>query len=339
MRDPVPFSVLDFSLIRAGETAAHALNQTVEMARAAEALGFTRYWVAEHHGAQTVASAATAVVIGHIAGRTSTIRVGSGGVMLPNHTPLVIAEQFGTLESLYPGRIDLGVGRASGSVHDDVAKMLRSTQEARERFPQDLRELQALFREPEPGKPVCAVPGAGLDVPLWVLASSPFSAQQGAQLGLPLAFATHIGADARDAAIAAYRADFQPSAVLDRPYVMIAGVVTAADTEENAQFLFSSMQQLSLGRLRGTPMMRFAPPVSHFDTLANDDERARLAVAHRAAITGSPQQVEQQLARLIDETDADEVMVLSFIHDLDARRRSLEIIGRVRDSLNARCAR
>jgi luciferase family oxidoreductase group 1 len=334
--NPIPFSVLDFAPIRSGETAAHALRQTVDMARAAETLGFMRYWVSEHHGAQTVASAATSVVIGHIAGLTSKIRVGAGGVMLPNHTPLVIAEQFGTLESLYPGRIDLGVGRASGSANDDVAKVLRSTQQARERFPDDLRELQSLFREPEPAHTVRAVPGAGLDVPIWVLASSPFSAQQGAQLGLPLAFATHIGPDARDAAIAAYRSAFQPSAVLDRPYVMVAGVVTAADTDAAAQYLFTSFQQLSLGRLRGTPLMQLRPPMADFDTLPNDDERARLNNALRAAITGSAEQVEQKLAAMIDETGADEVMVLSLIHDPDARRRSLEIIGEVRDSINAR---
>ena len=335
MPNPIPFSVLDFAPIRAGETAAHALRQTVDMARLAETLGFLRYWVAEHHGVQTVASAATSVVIGHIAAHTSTLRVGSGGIMLPNHTPFMVAEQFGTLESLYPGRIDLGVGRASGSA-DAVTKALRSSQEARERFPDDLRELQSFFREPEPGNNLRAVPGAGLDVPIWVLASSPYSAQQAAALGLPLAFATHIGPDARDPAIAAYRSAFEPSAVLDKPYVMVAGVVTAAPTDEEARHLFSSMQQLSLRRLRSTPFAQLQPPIADFDTLPTEDERPRLDAALRAVITGGPQQVEQKLAKLIEETDADEVMVLSFIHDLDARRRSLEIVGKVRDSLNAR---
>ncbi|APR38921.1 LLM class flavin-dependent oxidoreductase [Paraburkholderia sp. SOS3] len=335
MPNPIPFSILDFAPIRSGETAAHALRQTVDMARLAETLGFARYWVAEHHGVQTVASAATSVVIGHIAGLTSTIRVGSGGIMLPNHTPFVIAEQFGTLESLYPGRIDLGVGRASGSA-DEVAKVLRSTQEARERFPDDLRELQSFFREPEPESKVRAVPGAGLDVPIWVLASSPYSAQQGARLGLPLAFATHIGADARDAAIAAYRSAFEPSAVLDKPYVIVAGVVTAAPTDEEARYLFSSMQQLSLRRMRGTPFVQLQPPTSDFDALPTGDERPRLDAALRAAITGGPRQVEQKLLALIEETGADELMALSFIYDLDARRRSLEILGKVRDEIDTR---
>ncbi|HEY4352919.1 MAG TPA: LLM class flavin-dependent oxidoreductase [Paraburkholderia sp.] len=335
MPNPIPFSVLDFAPIRSGETAAHALRQTVDVARLAETLGFTRYWVAEHHGVQTVASAATSVVIGHIAGLTSTIRVGSGGIMLPNHTPFVIAEQFGTLESLYPGRIDLGVGRASGSA-DEVAKVLRSTPEARERFPDDLRDLQSFFREPEPESKVRAVPGAGLDVPIWVLASSPYSAQEAARLGLPLAFATHIGPDARDASIAAYRSAFEPSAVLDKPYVLVAGIVTAAQTDEEARYLFSSMQQMSLRRLRGTSFVQLQPPIADFDTLPTDDERTRLNASSRAAITGDPQQVEQKLAALIEETGADEVMALSFIHDLDARRRSLEIVGKVRDNINAR---
>jgi luciferase family oxidoreductase group 1 len=247
----------------------------------------------------------------------------------------MVAEQFGTLESLYPGRIDLGVGRASGST-DAVTKALRSTQEARERFPDDLRELQSFFREPEAGNNVRAIPGAGLDVPIWVLASSPYSAQQAAALGLPLTFATHIGPDARDTAIAAYRSAFEPSAVLDKPYVMVAGVVTAAQTDEEARYLFSSVQQLWLRRLRGMPSEQLQPPIADFDTLPTDDERLRLDAALRAGITGGPQQVEQKLATLIEETGADEVMVLSFVYDLDARRRSLEIVGKVRDSLNAR---
>jgi luciferase family oxidoreductase group 1 len=335
MPNPIPFSVLDLAPIRTGETAAHAFRQAVDMAHLAETLGFLRYWVAEHHGVQTVASAATSVVIGHIAGHTSTIRVGSGGIMLPNHTPFMVAEQFGTLESLYPGRIDLGVGRASGSA-DEVEKALRSTQQARERFPDDLLELQSFFREPEPGNKVRAVPGAGLDVPIWVLASSPYSAQQAARLGLPLAFATYIGPDARDTAIAAYRSGFEPSAVLDKPYVMVAGIVTAAQTDEEARYLFSSMQQLWLHRLRRMPTAQLQPPIDDFDTLPTGDERPRLDAALRAAITGGPQQVERNLATLIDETGADELMVLSLIYDLDARRRSLEIVDKVRDNLNAR---
>jgi luciferase family oxidoreductase group 1 len=188
MAERIPFSVLDFVPVRLGELPRDALYHAVELARVVEALGFTRFWVVEHHGARTFASAATPVVIGHIAGKTSTIRVGSGGVMLPNHSPLVVAEQFGTLESLYPGRIDLGVGRSSGSVSDSVTRALRTTPEARERFPSDLREMQSLFRKCAPDQTVHAVPGAGLDVPIWLLGSSTFSAQQAAMLGLPFAF-------------------------------------------------------------------------------------------------------------------------------------------------------
>jgi luciferase family oxidoreductase group 1 len=335
MVKPIPFSVLDFSPIRAGETPEHALRQTVELARAAESLGFRRFWVAEHHGAQTVASAATPVVIGHIASATSTIRVGSGGVMLPNHTPLVVAEQFGTLESLYPGRIDLGVGRASGSTHDDVARALRATQEARDRFPSDLRELQSLFREPAHSQTVRAVPGAGLDVPIWVLASSLFSAQQGAQIGLPLAFATHIGAGARDAAISAYRSGFQRSAMLDKPYVMVAVIVTAADSDEIARRLTTSAQQVALARLRGQSVAALQPPVDDIAALTSADELERLKGSQHAAVTGSAQSIEHQLSTLINDTDADEIMVLSLIHDLGARHRSLEIVGKVRDGINA----
>jgi luciferase family oxidoreductase group 1 len=339
MVKPVPFSVLDFSSVRVGETPAHALRQTVEMARAAEMLGFKRFWVAEHHGVQSVASSATQVIIGHIAGMTSTMRVGSGGVMLPNHAPLVVAEQFGTLESLYPGRIDLGVGRASGGVHEDVEKALRTTQEARDRFPTDLRELQSLFREPASAQSVRAVPGAGLDVPIWVLASSTFSAHQAAQLGLPLAFATYLGANAHDAAIAAYRSGFQRSAMLEAPYVMLALIVTAADSDAIAQHLATSTQQLALARLRGQSTIALPPPVDNFAPLVSASERDRLMDVQRAAVTGSAQSVEQQLSTLIKDTGADEIMMLSFISDLDARHRSLEIVGKVRDSIDAHSKR
>jgi luciferase family oxidoreductase group 1 len=275
------------------------------------------------------------VIIGHIAGMTSTIRVGSGGVMLPNHAPLVVAEQFGTLESLYPGRIDLGVGRSSGGVHEDVEKALRTTQEARERFPADLRELQSLFREPASAQTVRAVPGTGLDVPIWMLASSTFSAHQAAQLGLPLAFATYLGLNAHDAAIAAYRSGFQGSAMLETPYVMLALIVTAADSDAIAQHLATSARQLALARLRGQSAIALQPPVDDFAALAEASELERLKDLQRAAVTGSAQSVEQQISTLIKDTSADEIMVLSFINDLDARHRSLEIVGKVRDSINA----
>jgi luciferase family oxidoreductase group 1 len=329
MTAAIPFSVLDFAPIRTGETARDALLQSVDMARAAEALGCTRYWVSEHHGSPISASAATAVLVAHLAGQTSTMRVGAGGVMLPNHTPFVVAEQYGTLESLYPGRIDLGIGRASGSIGDEVAKALRSTQEARERFPGDLRELQSLFRRPLPGQTLHAVPGAGLDVPIWVLASSTYSAQQAAQLGLPLAFASHIGADTRDAALAVYRSGFQPSAVLDKPYVVVETIIAAADTDAEAQRLFTTAQQRMLDLMRGNRQAHLCEPVADFSALASAEERQRVDNRLRAALVGSTQTFEMQLAATLDDTAADEIMALLFIHDIDAQRRSLEIVAEV----------
>jgi luciferase family oxidoreductase group 1 len=330
------FSVLDFAPVRVGETPRDALHQTVDLARAVEALGFTRFWVVEHHGAQTFASAATPVVIGHIAGKTSTIRVGSGGVMLPNHSPLVVAEQFGTLESLYPGRIDLGVGRSSGTVSDDVTRALRATPEARERFPSDLREMQLLFRDRTAEQMVRAVPGAGLNVPIWLLGSSTFSAQQAAMLGLPFAFAMHIGGDSLDAAIEVYRSTFKPSEMLSEPYVMVAVLVTAAETDEAAQLLFTSFQQLMIDHVRGT-LGTLQPPTADLGKLVTPEEESRLKErSWRHAITGSASTVERRLQALVDETAADELMVLNVIHDQNARHLSFRIVADVRDRINAR---
>ncbi|HVE09968.1 MAG TPA: LLM class flavin-dependent oxidoreductase [Paraburkholderia sp.] len=336
MTAATPFSILDLAPIRAGDSARDALLQTVDMARSAEKLGFARFWLPEHHGVRAFASAATPVLIAHIAAQTATIRIGAGGVMLPNHTPLAVAEQFGTLESLHPGRIDLGVGRASGCDNDEVALALGSTPQTRERFPDDLRALLSFFRATPPEQKVHAIPGAGLDVPVWVLASSTYSAEQAAQLGLPLAFASHIGAAVRDAAIAAYRSGFQPSAVLAQPRVMIATFVTAADTDAQAQRLFTSTQQMTLSRLRGMLQLQLPEPVADFDALANPEERQRVDGAMRAALTGSAASLETQLIELLEQTHADEIMALSFIHDLEARQRSLEIIAQVRDRVHAR---
>src|ERR1700704_2075610 len=247
MRLQIPFSVVDFSILRLGETPREALQQTVDLARHVEALGFKRFWLPEHHGVLSSASAATSVVIGHVAGKTSVIRVGSGGVMLPNHPPLVIAEQFGTLASLYPDRIDLGLGRAAGG-HDGG---LRGGPAPRDGFPPDVRELQFFSREPTPDQKVHAVPGAGLSVPIWLLGSSTFSAEQAGALGLPFAFATHIGPDAVGAAIEIYRSNFKASEVLARSYVMITVLVIAAETDEAARHLFTSIQQIVLTMLRG----------------------------------------------------------------------------------------
>lgn len=331
----VSFSVLDVSPVRSGETPRDALDQTVELARAVEALGFVRFWVVEHHGASTFASAATPVVIGHIAGKTSTIRVGSGGVMLPNHSPLVVAEQFGTLDLLYPGRIDLGIGRSSGSVSDAITRALRSTPEARERFPSDVRELQSLFGKCTPDQAIQAVPGAGQDVPIWLLGSSTFSAQQAATLGLPFAFATHIGPDSLGAALEVYRSTFKPSTVLSQPYVMVCVVVTAADTDAAAQYLFTSFKQTTVGHVRGTHGT-LPPPTTDLGASATPDEERRLTERlWRHAITGSMETVQRRIEALIDETAADELMILTVIYDQDARHRSFQIVGEVRDRINA----
>lgn len=249
----IPFSVLDLSPIVQGATAADSFRNTLDLARHAERLGYKRYWLAEHHNMPGIASAATAVVIAHVAAGTSTIRVGSGGVMLPNHAPLVVAEQFGTLESLYPGRIDLGLGRAPGTDMMTARALRRDMTDSGDRFPQDVVELQMYFEEPEANQRIRAVPGAGLKVPLWLLGSSLFSAQLAAMLGLPFAFASHFAPDMLMEALAIYRARFEPSATLDKPHAMVAANLFAADTEAEARRIFSSAQQQFANLRRGTP--------------------------------------------------------------------------------------
>jgi luciferase family oxidoreductase group 1 len=330
MRLQIPFSVLDFSTLRLGETPREALQQTVDLARHVEALGFKRFWLTEHHGVSHSASAATSVVIGHVAGKTSVIRVGSGGVMLPNHPPLVIAEQFGTLASLYPDRIDLGLGRAAGG-HDSVLQALRVGPDARDRFPSDVRELQFFFREPTPDQKLHAVPGAGLSVPIWLLGSSAFSAEQAGALGLPFAFATHIGPDAVGAAIEIYRSSFKASEVLTRPHVMITVLVIAAETDEAARHLFTSIQQVVITMLRGDIAGPLPPPVHDLGAIATPQELAGAEQRLRYAIIGSRKTVRQRIEALIAETAADELSVLTMIYDLDARRRSFEIVTEARE--------
>ncbi|MEZ2126289.1 MULTISPECIES: LLM class flavin-dependent oxidoreductase [unclassified Sinorhizobium] len=322
----VLFSILDFAPVRAGETVRDALHQTVQLARLAEMLGFRRFWVPEHHGIPLMGSAATAVVIAHIAAQTSKIRVGSGGVMLPNHSPLVVAEQFGTLECLHHGRIDLGIGRSSGSATPAIAKALRYTPEARDRFPDDVRELQSLFAKTMPDQAVEAVPGAGLEIPIWLLGSSTFSAQQAAMLGLPFVFATQIGHDELHPALDAYRSNFKPSATLASPYAMICSIAVAADTDEIAETLFSSAKQLLIGGLRKNHSDLLQPPR---DFSISDEEKTMLEKSSRHAIVGSAETVERRIRQLIQATEADELMFLSFIHDLTARQRSLEILSHV----------
>jgi luciferase family oxidoreductase group 1 len=333
----VPLSLLDLCTIRTNETPRDALQQAVALARHAEALGFKRFWVTEHHGDAMSASAATAVVVGHIADRTSSIRVGSGGIMLPNHSPLVIAEQFGTLASLYPGRIDLGLGRSTGIPPgnvDGVLRLLRHRPDARGGFGADLEDLQSLFRPSGPGPSVRAIPGTGLDVPIWLLGSSVSSAKLAASLGLPYVFATHIGPSALDGALDSYRTGFRASEVLDRPHVMVCVIVVAAETDEQARHLFTSIQQAIILSQRGSsgPL----PPAVHdLDEFASREEQDRLRHVLPCVIVGAKEGVREGIGALLARTQADELMILTFVHDLDARRRSLAIVAEACDAIRA----
>jgi luciferase family oxidoreductase, group 1 len=322
----VPLSVLDLSPIPEGSNAAEALRHTLDLARHAERWGYKRYWLAEHHNMPGIASAATAVVIGHVAGGTSTIRVGSGGIMLPNHAPLVVAEQFGTLASLYPGRIDLGLGRAPGTDGWTVRALRRDPAAGAENFPDDVQELQAYFRKAEPGQRVRAVPGEGLDVPIWLLGSSLYSAQLAAALGLPFAFASHFAPDDLLAALRVYRERFRPSDALERPYAMAAINAVAADTDEEAQYLFTSVLQQFLRLRRGTPG-QLPPPVRDLGDGWSPEERAGAAHALACAVVGSPETVRRGLEEFVALTGVDEVMVTAHIFDHAARLRSFEIVA------------
>lgn len=319
----VPFSVLDLSPIKQGETAADAFRNSLDLAKKAEYLGYKRHWMAEHHGMPGIASAATSVIISHIAAGTSTIRVGAGGIMLPNHAPLVIAEQFGTLESLYPGRIDLALGRAPGTDRVTTAALRRSDKSA-DTFPQDVLELQSYFRTPEPGQAVQAVPGAGLDIPIWLLGSSMFSAQLAAELGLPFAFASHFAPDYMMHALQAYRTQFKPSEKLDKPYAMLGLSVVAADTDDEARRLFTSLQQQFVNLRRGTPG-QIQPPVDTMDEYWTPTEKAQLEHSLAYAVVGSAKSVQAQIARFVEFTNADELMITAQIYDHDARVHSYEL--------------
>ncbi len=328
----IPFSVLDLSPIVKGATAADAFRNTLALARHAEQLGYHRFWLAEHHNNPGIASAATAVVIGHVAGGTQTIRVGSGGVMLPNHSPLVIAEQFGTLASLYPGRIDLGLGRAPGTDQLTARALRRDHQNNADTFPQDVEELQAYFEPVEPGQKIRAVPGAGLKVPLWLLGSSLFGAQLAALLGLPFAFASHFAPDMLMQALDLYRSGFRPSAQLTKPYAMVVANVVAAETDEAARYQLTSVQQAMTNLLRGTPGP-MPPPIDDIESYWSPAEKAGAQRMLRYAVAGSAATVENQLQRFIGDTQADELMVTTHIYDPAIARRSLEITAQVRDRL------
>ena len=322
------FSILDLSPIVKGGTAAQALNNTRDLAQHAERWGYRRFWVAEHHNMAGIASAATALVIQHIAAGTSTIRVGAGGIMLPNHAPLIIAEQFGTLAALYPGRIDLGLGRAPGTDQRTARALRRNMGDTGESFPQDVLELQSYFDPVKPGQAVRAVPGAGLDVPIWLLGSSLFSAQLAAELGLPFAFASHFAPGYLQSAIEIYRSRFKPSASLAKPHVMVGVNLFAADDDATAQWLFTSLQQQFLNLVRGMPG-QLSPPVDTMDGLWAPDEKNHIDRSLGCSAVGAPETVAERLRIITEETDADELMLTALMYDHKARLRSFEIAAQL----------
>jgi luciferase family oxidoreductase group 1 len=323
----VKFSVLDLAPIAQGSDAAQAFRNTLDLAQHAERWGYHRYWLAEHHNMTGIASAATAVVIGHVAAGTTKIRVGAGGVMLPNHSALVIAEQFGTLESLHPGRIDLGLGRAPGSDMATASAIGRNAASA-EDFPQQVLELMAYFAPAQPGQRVRAVPGAGLEVPVWILGSSLFGAQLAAALGLPYAFASHFAPDALVRALEVYRSTFRPSKRLEKPYAMAGVNVFAAETDREGQRLFTSLQQAFLSLRRGNPGP-LPPPVDSMGPLWSLDARTGVEQALRYSMVGSAETVRRGLKDFIDATHVDEIMITGQIYDHAARLRSFDIAGEV----------
>ena len=328
----LPLSILDLSPIVAGGTAALALHNSLDLARHAEHLGYRRYWVAEHHNMPGIASAATSVVIGHIAGGTTRIRVGAGGIMLPNHAPLVIAEQFGTLESLYPGRIDLGLGRAPGTDQRTMHALRRDYRSA-DTFPQDVAELLALFAEEQPGQLIRAVPGSGLHVPVWLLGSSTFSARLAAAMGLPFAFASHFAPDLLVDAMRTYRERFQPSPSLAAPYAMAGISMVAADTDAEAGRLFTSLQQQFIALQRGRPIM-LQPPVDDMNLIWTPQEAFAVRHTLRMAIVGGPGTVRRKLEEFVALTGADEIIITANIHDHEARKHSYSIAMEAASSLS-----
>ena len=327
----IPFSVLDLAPITQGSDAAQSFRNSADLAQHAERWGYNRYWLAEHHGMPGIASAATSVLIGHVAGKTERIRVGAGGIMLPNHSPLVIAEQFGTLESLYPGRIDLGLGRAPGSDQLTARALRRNLSSDADEFPRDVVELMD-FMSDQSRQKVRAVPGTGLKVPVWILGSSLFGAQLAAMLGLPYAFASHFAPGQLMEAIGIYRETFRPSAQLAKPYVMLGFNVFAADSDEEAAVLATSMQQAFVNLRSGRPT-QLPPPLPGYYEQVGPAERALLDVVLACTAIGSPPAVRDKLAAFIARTGADELMITSQMHDHHHRRRSYELTAGVRESL------
>jgi luciferase family oxidoreductase group 1 len=334
----IPFSILDLSPIAEGATPADALHNSLDLARHAETWGYRRYWLAEHHNMSGIASAATSVVIGYVAGGTKTIRVGSGGVMLPNHSPLVIAEQFGTLASLYPDRIDLGLGRAPGTDMATARALRRDPVASADSFPHDVQELQAYLEPVQSGQKIRAVPGAGTRVPIWLLGSSLYSAQLAAALGLPFSFASHFAPDDLIQAFAVYRDRFKPSRQLEQPYAMMGVNVFAADTDDKARYHFTSVQQAFINLRRGTPGP-VPKPIDDLKGYASPMELAQIEHALAYSAVGSTETVERSLRTIIDEVQPDELILTGHFYDHKARLRSFELAGEVRDRLASLAAR
>lgn len=324
----IPFSVLDLSPIVEGATAADALRNSLDLAKHAEKLGYKRFWLAEHHNMPGIASAATSVVIGYVAGNTEKIRVGSGGIMLSNHAPIVIAEQFGTLESLYPGRIDLGLGRAPGTDRPAMIALRRSLESSGEEFPEQLEELRFFLREPVANQKVVAVPGAGLNVPIWLLGSSDFSARLAGYLGLPFAFAGHFAPQYILPALELYRKSFRVSETLDEPQAMLAINIIAADSDEEARFLATSQYQSFLNLVRNKPG-KIPPPVKNMNEIWTEQEKILVESRTGGSIIGSAATVKTELEKMLKATGADELMINTMIYDHLSRLRSYEIVAEV----------
>jgi luciferase family oxidoreductase group 1 len=320
----IPFSILDLAPIPEGGSATETFRHSLELAQNAERWGYKRFWLAEHHNMTGIASAATAVVIGHVAGGTRTIRVGSGGIMLPNHAPLTIAEQFGTLASLYPDRIDLGLGRAPGTDQRTAHALRRTLEGTSDDFPQDVMELQGYLGPLKPGQAVQAVPGTNTNVPLWILGSSLYGAQLAAALGLPYAFASHFAPDAMTQALQVYRSTFRPSAQLERPYAMVALNLFAADTDAEGQRLFTSLQQQFIRLRRGTPG-QLPRPVDSMEGIWSPGERAGVEQALSCSVIGSKQSIRRGIEQFIERVQPDELILTAMMYDQRARLRSFEI--------------
>lgn len=316
-------SVLDLVPVREGGNVSEALNDATELARSAEQYGYDRFWVAEHHAMEGIAGGATSVVLAHIGNATSHIRIGSGGIMLPNHTPFQIAEQFGTLDALFPGRIDLGLGRAPGAGPELQRALRKNLHQAAEMFPHDVMELRALITG-DVELPIHATPGRGAQIEFWMLGSSLFGAQLAAQLGMPYAFAAHFAPDHLDAALALYRHEFQPSEQFAQPHVMVAMNVFAADTEDEAQLLASSQQQ-SFVRLRSGNPGKLPPPIADYSSTLPAPAQAMLAHLGQAAAVGTPAQIKDSISAFVDRTQADEIIVCGATYDPEARVRSLDL--------------